>query len=173
LELYREPWNGIDRQYRCVLSTGLYEFDDVIVNAMTECDAIDVCADWLQANGYVGLYKTSEEYEEMEYDHELYTCAGNSGIYIPLAHVEEFEIPIGEKVICELGAGKLNEANQIAVAWDDASLVRYLLTLADKLDSMLELNVHDYIGPYNEIMKSVAINVANSLGIPVPTTLKD
>jgi hypothetical protein len=72
-----------------------------------------------------------------------------------------------------LAAGKLNEANQIAVAWDDASLVRYLLTLTDKLDSMLALNVHDYIGPYTEVMRNVAISVANSLGIPVPTTLQD
>jgi hypothetical protein len=169
--LYKEPWNGVDKQYECLLSIGFYEFDEVIVNALNEDDAVDACANWLQANGYIGLYKTSEEYEEMEDEDKLYVSAGNDCLYIPLVSLKEFKIPTGERVVEAIGSRKLSLANQIAKnEWDNETLIKYLTGLVDTLDDMLLLFGITY---YAEAMKSVAINMADKMGIPVPTSLKD
>ena len=92
-----------EKTYIVSIATGLAWTYPYQVAAYNEQDAVDLVADYMEANGHSGFYYERFELELMAKHSEWqtveafteahnFTCCGNHGIYIILANIEEVQI---------------------------------------------------------------------------------
>jgi hypothetical protein len=88
-----------NKKYRVTISTGTYQPKSFEAYAKHEQEAADLVADYIEEEGYKGLYSTYREVLEDHTEEEiengvsdsqanLLTC-GNHGIFVPIISIEK------------------------------------------------------------------------------------